>query len=165
MFSSFSSLPSIHPFLVHFPIALFTMALALDLSLVARARLLWIDRAALLGYAASAFSSLATALSGQLSADALMPSLDEKTVAVVSSHGDWAFLTVVLLFLVFLLRVEATWRDRGSPRPRANRARLLALPLALVAQWSLLTTAGRGGELVYRYRVGVGAASGPSEER
>jgi uncharacterized membrane protein len=155
----FSSLPNSHPFLVHFPVALFTTALLLDLSLVARFRYVWVDRAALVGFVVSAFSSLATALSGKLASDALMPTLEQAAVAAVSTHGDWAFATVVLFFAVALLRLEASWRDRESPIPRVNRARLLAVPLAIVAQGCLLATAGRGGELVYRH--GVGVVSGP----
>ena len=155
----FSSLPNVHPFLVHFPVALFTLALLLDLSLVAGFRRAWVDRAALLGLGASALSSLATAWSGKLAADSLTPSLDEATVAAVASHGDWAFATVVLFFGVVIVRLEALWRDRESPTPRLNRARVLALPLALVAEACLLATAGRGGELVYRH--GVGVFSGP----
>jgi uncharacterized membrane protein len=155
----FSSLPNVHPFLVHFPIATFTTALLLDLSLVAGFRHLWVDRAALFGFGASALTSLATAWSGKLAADSLRPSLDEATAAAVASHGDWAFATVVLFFVVALVRLEALWRDRESPAPRLNRARLLALPLALVAEGCLLATAGRGGELVYRH--GVGVVSGP----
>jgi uncharacterized membrane protein len=155
----FSSLPNVHPFLVHFPVALFTTSLVLDLSLVAGLRRSWLDRAALLGLGSAALSSLATAWSGKVAADALTPSLDEATSAAVASHGDWAFATVVLFFLVALIRLEALWRDRESPAPRLNRARLLALPLALVAEGCLLATAGRGGELVYRH--GVGVVSGP----
>jgi hypothetical protein len=89
----------------------------------------------------------------------LAPSLDEATAAAVASHGDWAFATVVLFFAVAIVRLEALWRDRESPTPRLNRARLLALPLALLAEGCLLATAGRGGELVYRH--GVGVVSGP----
>src|SRR3990172_2127472 len=72
-FSMFSSLPNVHPFLVHFPIALFTAALVGDLSLVAGFRHLWVDRAALLGLGASALSSFATAWSGKLASDSLTP--------------------------------------------------------------------------------------------
>jgi uncharacterized membrane protein len=155
----FSSLPNVHPFLVHFPVALFTAALAADLSLVARFRKPWLDRAAVFAFAASALSSLAAAVSGKLAADALTPALDEATAARVAGHGDWAFATVVLFFLVAVVRIEALWRDRESASPRLNRARLLALPIAAAAQCCLLATAGRGGELVYRH--GVGVVSGP----
>ncbi len=155
----FWSLPNVHPFLVHFPVALFTTALLADLALLARFRSASLDRAALFGFGASAIASLASAWSGKLAADALGPSLDEAAAAAVAVHGDWAFATVVLFFVVALLRLEATWRDRENSSPRPNRARLLALPLAMVAEGCLLATAGRGGELVYRH--GVGVVPGP----
>ncbi len=151
----FSSLPNVHPFLVHFPIALFTAAFVGDTLLVARFRNPWLDRACLAAYFVSALLSLATAWTGKLAADALTPSLGESVAAAVASHGDWAFATVVLFFGVALVRLEALWRDRERPSPRLTRARLLALPLALAAEGCLLMTAARGGELVYRHGVGV----------
>ncbi len=155
----FASLPNIHPFLVHFPVAIFTAAVFADVLLVARFREGWLDRAALSAFALAAILSLATAWSGKLAADSLTAGLDEAAAAAVANHGDWAFATVVLFFAVALVRLEALWRDRGHPSPRLNRARLLSLPLALVAEACLLATAGRGGELVYRH--GVGVVSGP----
>ncbi len=154
-----ASLPNIHPFLVHFPVALFTTALLADILLVARFREAWLDRAAFSTFALAAVLSLASAWSGKLAADSLTPSLDEAAVAAVGNHGDWAFATVVLFFAVAFVRFDALWRDRTNPSPRLNRARLLSLPLALVAELCLLATAGRGGELIYRH--GVGVVSGP----
>ena len=154
-----ASLPNIHPFLVHFPVALFTTALLADLVLCARFRETWLDRAALSTFGIAALLSLATAWSGKLAADALTPSLNEAAAAAVGSHGDWAFATVLLFFAVAVVRFDALWRDRALPFPRLTKPRLLALPLAILAEACLLTTAGRGGELVYRH--GVGVFSGP----
>jgi uncharacterized membrane protein len=153
--SSLSSLPSLHPLVVHFPVALFTVALVCDLVILSLARRAWLDRAALLCYAVAAVGSLASAITGKLSADALLPRLGSEATAAAGAHSDAAFLTVVLFFLVAAVRLEAFWRDRREVRPTPSRARLAALALAVVAQWSVLTTAARGGELVYRYRVGV----------
>lgn len=150
------SLPSIHPFLVHYPIALFSLALLCDLALVIRFRLAWLDRAGLLCHAAAALSAVAAALSGKLSADRLLPAVEKEAAALAGSHGDWAFLTVVLLVGVLALRIEAHVRDRCGEGPRPHRVRLAALALALFAGFSLYMTASRGGELVYRFGVGVG---------
>lgn len=151
-------LPSIHPFLVHYPIALFSLALLCDVALVARFRLSWLDRTAILCYAAAAFTAFAAALSGKVSADRLLRTVAEEAAVLAGSHGDWAFLTVVLLVAVLVARIEALLRDRGREAPRPHRVRLAALVLALLAGWSLFMTASRGGELVYRYGVGVGWA-------
>jgi uncharacterized membrane protein len=150
-----ASLPNIHPFLVHFPVALFTTGLVFDLLLFARFREPWLDRAALSVFGTAAVLSLASAWTGKLAADSLTPSLDEAAAAAVGSHGDWAFATVLLFFAVLIVRFDALWRDRTAAFPRLNRSRLLALPLALAAEACLLATAGRGGELVYRHGVGV----------
>jgi uncharacterized membrane protein len=155
-------LPGVHPFLVHYPIALFSFALLCDLALVIRFRLAWLDRAALLCYAAAALASLAAALSGKISADRLLPAVDVEAATLMGSHGDWAFLTVVLLVAVLAARIEAHLRDRGREAPSPHRIRLAALALALFAGFSLFMTASRGGELVYRFGVGVG---GPRLER
>jgi uncharacterized membrane protein len=150
-----ASLPNIHPFLVHFPVALFTTGLVADLLLLARFREPWLDRAVLSAFGIAAVLSLASAWTGKLAADSLTPSLDEAAAAAVGSHGDWAFATVLLFFAVAIVRFDALWRDRTEAFPQLNRSRLLALPLALAAEACLLATAGRGGELVYRHGVGV----------
>lgn len=156
----FSSLPNFHPVLVHFPVALFTAAFGLDAALVVRFRLSWLDRSALVLYGLAFLGSLVTAVSGKLSADALAPGLSKSALDVVGSHSDWAFLTVLLFFGAFVWRLDVTFRERGRAAPQIGRARLAALALALVAEISVLTTAGLGGELVYRYGVGVSAPSG-----
>ncbi len=157
-----SSLPNIHPFLVHFPVALFTTAFACDVILLLGFRQGWFDRSAVLLYAGAALMSAGAAVSGKLAADELAASTngirgggDEAVVAAVAVHGDWAFFAVVLMFVVAAIRFEATWRDRMASVASVHRARLLAFAVAVLGQWVLLQTAGRGGALVYRHGVAI----------
>ena len=148
-------LPNWHPFIVHFPIALFSTAVLCDIALIVRYQHAWLDRATLMLYCGAAFSSMVAAVSGKLALDRLMSEVGTETVELVGSHGDWAFLTVVLFFVVTLARFDSLWRDRSSERPRAHSFRLVTLVLALAAETALLVTASRGGAVVYRHGVGV----------
>lgn len=150
-----SSLPNWHPFLVHFPIALYTSALACDVSLLVCFRRGWLDRACVLLYVGAALTSGAAALSGKLARDAMVDSLAPAVNEAVALHGDWAFFSVVLLFVVAAMRFETTWRDRRAANPTLHRVRLVTIALSMIALGVVVNTAGRGGELVYRYRVAV----------
>lgn len=150
-----ASLPNWHPFLVHFPIALYTTAFVCDVSLLVRFRRGWLDRACVLLYVGAALASGAAALSGKLAANAMADSLEANVNDAVALHGDWAFGSVVLLFLVAAMRFEATWRDRRGAHPRVNRMRLATIAVSVIALGAVVNTADRGGELVFRYRVAV----------
>ncbi len=150
-----ASLPNWHPFVVHCPIALYTTAFVCDVSLLVRFRRGWLDRASVLLYVGAALTSGAAALSGKRAADAMAESLTPVVNEAVAVHGEWAFFSVVLLFLVAAMRFDATWRDRGSPRPTFNRMRLAAIAVSVIALGAVVLTAARGGELVFRYRVAV----------
>jgi uncharacterized membrane protein len=150
-----SSLPNWHPFLVHFPVALYSTAWVCDAALCARFRRGWLDRAVVLMYAIAAVGSGFAALTGKLAADALAEGLATDVNEAVAVHGDWAFFTVVSMWVVAGLRVDVSWRDRTEPRPTLRQMRLAALLVSTAALAVLLSTAIRGGELVYRFGVAV----------
>jgi uncharacterized membrane protein len=154
------SLPNLHPLLIHFPIALFTFGLGLDVALVAYWRSAWLDRAATLVQVAGALSSAVAAASGKLAANAIELALAPEAQERLGLHSDWAFFAVVLLFVAAGLRFDASWRDRAESAPRLHRGRRLALAAGLVAAAALLWTASYGGALVYLSGVGV-KAPGP----
>ena len=145
---------------VHFPVALIPTAVVCDVALLARFRLAWLDRAAALLYALAAVSSGAAAASGKLAERSLGGALDEGLAHVVGVHGDWAFFTVVLSVLVAFLRFDVLWQDRAESAPRMNRRRYGAMVLALLCLGAVVTTAARGGALVYRHGVGRGIIEG-----
>ncbi len=150
-----ASLPNWHPFLVHFPIALYTTAFVCDVSLLVRFRRGWLDRASVLLYVGAALTSGAAALSGKRASDAMADSLAPVVNEAVALHGEWAFFSVVLLFVVAAMRFDTTWRDRRAAGPTLHRMRLATFAVSMIALGVVVNTAGRGGELVYRYRVAV----------
>jgi len=144
-------LPNFHPVLVHFTVALFSIAtlffLALALvgkylpeklqeqwSIVARWNL-W------LGAAASIFTVLAGFYAFNTVAH------DAPSHAAMSDHRNWAIATLILFVSLAAWSIKQT--HNGRPHGHAFIGALL------VAQLVLLSTGWRGGELVYRYGLGV----------
>ena len=103
----------------------------------------------------AALSSGAAALSGKRAADAMADSLAPVVNEAVALHGELAFFSVVLLFVVAAMRFDTTWRDRRAAKPKLHRMRWLTVALSMIALGVVVNTAVRGGELVYRYRVAV----------
>ncbi|MGH9460885.1 MAG: DUF2231 domain-containing protein [Vicinamibacteria bacterium] len=152
--SNLTSLPNLHPVLVHFPIAWLPAALLFDLACVLLRRPVWMDRAAVTLYALAVVAASAAIWAGQRAA-AELGAVSADVERLVGEHGDWAFLTLLVAIGVTLLRFEVAWRDRGEAVLRLTRTRLLALLLAVGCQWALMETAIRGGRLVYQHGLGI----------
>jgi uncharacterized membrane protein len=143
-----SPLPSWHPLVVHFPIALVLSATALLLA----ARLLRSESLAAsvatvgtwnlcLGAAAALFA-LGTGLGAVLDLD-----VSAAARQAISAHLKWAMSTTFLLVLL------GVWRGAGS----ASRSRpsWLFLVVLIAASAALILTGYRGGKNVFEYGVGV----------
>jgi len=152
-----SPLPSWHPLVVHFPIALVLSATALLLA----ARLLRNESLAAtvatvgtwnlcLGAAAALFA-LATGLGAVLDLH-----VSAAVHQAISVHVKWAMLTTLLLVLL------AVWRGAGS----ASRSRpsWIFLIVLIAASFTLSYTAYRGGKNVFEYAVGVKKIAARSTE-
>lgn len=142
-----SSLPW-HPIVVHFPLALVTVAamlfiaarclrndaLAANLAIVATWNLC-------LGAVAAVFA-LATGLAAVLDLD-----VGAEVHQAISLHMKWAMLTTLLLVLL------SVWRGAGTRQ--ASRPSWVFLIVLVAAAAALIVTGYRGGENVYQYGVGV----------
>lgn len=141
----------LHPMLVHFPVAFWTVATAAHVAATAGlAEVGW-----LAGLAGGA--GLATAALAMIAGAAELPRIDRDSAAMrIATWHMMTMATVWLLYLVaFLLQGMAVSPESGPP-PSASAANLIATASA-VAGFVLMAGGGwLGGQLVYGHGVGVG---------
>ena len=142
---------SIHPLVVHFPIALFATAVVCDsiyLLLYPRA---WLDRASLLMYLFASVGAVLAAVTGKIAQQKIV-GLEPQVMLEVMQHGDWAFGTVIAFVLVTCLRFDIHWQ---AHRKSGSSRRILVMLVAGVALVLLWQTATTGGFLVFHRGVGI----------
>jgi uncharacterized membrane protein len=147
-------IPTLHPMVIHFPIALVCLAPLFDLAcLVFRSRL-WLDRTATTLYLVGTLGAGVAYLSGQRAAEAV-ESLTPAAESILADHEAQAVLTLIVLAVAALLRLMVTWLGRDDRRIKVGIFRLIALPAAIAALVMMVLTADLGGQLVYKHGVGV----------
>lgn len=153
-----TSLPSIHPALVHFPIALAATALLADLFSVLVPRWKSSFDVAVWMYVLAAIGGIASFLSGR-NAAASVGAISVAAESALSAHADLALTTVVLLQLTAALRLFG-WFLRRSNRRAGGIVIAVSILAMIAANGVLAMTADRGGSLVYRHGVGVEITAG-----
>ena len=134
----------LHPFLVHFPIAAWTLGgLVLALGLMLRKTNLVGSAWVMLALGAAA--SLPAVLSGQ----AEMAALGEVTNPVLSRHRSLGNLLPWLMIAVVLAKAHVTFARRAPAVPA-----WVWLLIVLIISGLILWTGLLGGELVYQWGVG-----------
>jgi uncharacterized membrane protein len=142
--------PNIHPLLVHFPIALFCAAIAVDLV----GCVCWCNKplrqAATLLYVLGTGGAVAAYVTGRAASQTIwLPGMAQ---AVLRQHWDWALRTVWFFAIATVVRVVFLRPSRREP----GLAIVAAFALAgLVGIGLLLETGDRGGRLVYQHGVGT----------
>lgn len=145
-------MPPLHPFLVHFPIALLTMGFVADaVAVIRRASV-----AGTLGWwnlLAGTVGLMATVVSGLVSkADA--GALSGRVAGTLSTHEQLAFASLAGFLLLVFWRIA----NKTSIPPKSPRAYLCLAGVCLILLWC---TAWFGGELVYLFGIGVIAPPAP----
>jgi uncharacterized membrane protein len=142
-------MPNIHPFLIHFPIALLSLSLVCECAALMLKR----DELSVVGWwtqLAGTIGLAAAAGTGIMAGDSVR--LPDAGKAYLEIHQEIAFLaSTVFAILLF-------WRIASRTKRPAGRDMLFILLLAagVIAIWA---GAWYGGELVYRFGAGV---QGPS---
>ena len=151
----YTSLPNLHPAVVHFPIALVPLAALLDLAAAGSAMGRgWLARAGALVWVLAALWAGAAYWAGQQAADSLV-GVGPQVQARISTHSDWALYTLWSAGILAAARLAvAFWR------PDHRGALAVAGVLGLGVTALVLRTADLGGALVYRHAVAVAAPAG-----
>jgi len=138
-------MPNIHPLLTHFPIALLTLSLVVDLLGIAFRRL-GLERVGSWGQVLGTIGLAATVVSGLLARNAVALSADAEST--FQTHEQIAFLVLALASGLSLWRI-------GSRMQLPGDRRMIYLLLSLGTVILLWVGAWHGGELVYRFGIGV----------
>ena len=140
--------PNIHPIIVHFPLALLSLAVfssfletVLAQELISKTRL-WL-------YILGTISALAAVLSGRGAGDTVNPPF--KAEMTLGNHSDMAHYT--LYFFIAFTAVQILLVRFGKPNKKLIK--VLLLIVASVGLFLLYQTGDLGGKLVYKYGVGI----------
>jgi uncharacterized membrane protein len=158
---SSSALPSLHPAIIHFPIALAITALVVDIAALTLRRQAWLDASGAMLWVLAALGSVAAVLSGDSAASGLWAA-PGRAQAAMADHEQLGQLTMIALLVVAALRLLVAWRSRADSRVRPRPLRLVALVACILVQLLLVRTADMGGSLVYRHGLGVTVREGLS---
>jgi len=142
-------IPNIHPFIVHFPIALLVVAVLFDLSRLWFREQSWLHNAVIALYATGTIGLIAAFWSGRQAVETV--SVTGSAVPVVTSHEDWALYTLIFFGIFTTVRLWAWWKEleKGWLLPA------LIAP-ALIGTGMLWYTGELGAKLVYKHGVAVG---------
>ncbi len=146
-----TSLPNLHPALVHFPIACLPLALAFDLMGILWPKQRWSAPAATLLYCFAAISGWISLWSGKRAANGLTD-VAAAVQPLIGKHSDWAHYAAYGLTALAVIRVLLHLNTRLTDH-RGARAAVVVLGLGLMGVVGI--TADLGGGLVYEHGLAV----------
>lgn len=153
---SWTSLPNLHPALVHLPIGMLPMALLFDTLGLFKKSQEWFAHAATTLYTAAAVTGGVALWAGERAADGLV-GIPAGVQLYIAKHSDWAHYATWTLVGVVVLRLALSLWERKSPgrRSLAFGLRASILVAAFAGLGLLGKAADLGGALVYEHAVAV----------
>jgi len=142
-------IPNFHPLIVHFPVALLVVAVALEIYVLVVKKPSWLQQMVLLIYGFGTVGLLAAYISGRQAVETV--SITEGAVPVAASHEEWALYTLIYFSVLTLVRLGLWWKEMDE----GWMLSVLVAP-GLIGVGLLWYTGEQGAELVYKYGVGVG---------
>lgn len=143
-----TSLPNLHPAIVHFPIVLLNLAVLFDIAGLLLSSKDWIRKAALVLSVLGILFAGITYWSGREASESVDLSVEAQPV--LAEHEDLAEYTLWFFGIYTAIRLALYF---FVPYKRSVHAVMIVL--ALPGLYLLFETADHGGELVYKHGVGV----------
>ena len=149
-----TSLPNLHPAIVHLPLALLPAAILFDLAALVRPTWTWLERGAALLLILAALGAAGSVLAGERAQEGLGPQ-PETVRHLLHEHEDLAKKSLLAIAALALARLFLSLRDQDRPRLTALFLRFLLLLAAGGALFLTGLAADKGGALVYGHGVAV----------
>ena len=152
--TTLTSLPNLHPAVVHFPIALLVTAVLFDLaSLILRQRP-WLAHAAVTLLTLGTLGLVGAWWTGGAAAGEMW-SIPGAAQAALADHEEIAELTLLVFLAILAVRLLLAFVSRKATRTPVGVFRIIVIVAALSGLLLVAITADRGGALVYRHAMGV----------
>lgn len=147
--------PNIHPMLVHFPIAILSIAILFDFVsfFFDRDNTWWTQKATAFLYGIGAVAAIIVYYTGTVAADSVM--LPAKAQSVLSEHANMAWYTIWFYGIYAVARIAAVSMVGQHYQRQIHIGFFL---VSLVGMFLLYETGDHGAEMVFKYGVGVQAA-------
>tara|TARA_B100000508_G_C11420628_1_gene258151 strand:- start:280 stop:738 length:459 start_codon:yes stop_codon:yes gene_type:complete len=140
--------PNIHPLIIHFPIAIWFIAVLFDLLFLCFSKD-WLRNATVLLYFAATLSAIAAYYSGEDAMDRVLVPMQGEVSA--SNHSDWGSYTFYFFGVYVLLRIFFYWKKWD----KLKWFSIFLFILGVVGAGIVTKTADLGGKLVYKYGIGI----------
>jgi len=140
--------PNVHPLIIHFPIALWLVAVFFNLLSLLRPEE-WIRHTTMAMYGMGALSAVVAFFSGKQAMDDVYVPFQGEMAA--SSHSDWGHYTLYFFIGYALLHGFVYWK-------KLDRKKIVAIVMFVLGTMGMglvANTADMGGKLVYKHGVGV----------
>lgn len=144
--------PSVHPMLVHFPLAILIVAILLDFIsfFLPKKQKWWTEETTAFFYGVGAVAAIIVYFTGKAAANSVF--LPAEVQTVLNTHADWAWWTVWFYGIYAVARILATWK---VPIKHHLELHLGFFALSFVGLFLLFQTGDNGAKMVFKYGVGV----------
>ena len=140
--------PGVHPLIIHFPIALLSLAVGLLVLTIFYTKE-WITKSTMGLLALGSIGALVSYITGRSAADDI--GLNLKAEVAIGTHSDWALYTLIYfgVFTVLFYIIQFVLKKDQV------LIRVVLAVLAMIGFFILGQTAEYGGRLVFEYGLGV----------